>query len=108
MRKLLALGLLAAFVFSVVIIGCGPSEELIAYHEAKIARDDACDEYQRLLDLNETYKDELDSELSNLETIKSKHEKIHKERNEMEKKRGEPITPLLHGKEDPEEKIDWL
>lgn len=108
MRKLLAAGLVLTFVFSIVIFGCGPSDELVAYHEAKIARDDACDDYDRVLDLNETYNSELDSELENLVKVKTKHNDIHEERNALEEQRGEPITPMLHGKEDPQDKLDWL
>jgi len=108
MRKLMAVGLAALFVFSIVLFGCGPSKELVAYHEAKVAKDDACDEYERFLDLNETYKDELDNEIGNLQKVKKNHEDIHEQRNMIEEKKGDPITPFLHGKDDPEAKLDWL
>ncbi|OQX90556.1 MAG: hypothetical protein B6D57_02665 [Candidatus Coatesbacteria bacterium 4484_99] len=108
-KKLLFLVILGVFTLGTVVVSCGgPSKELIAYYEAKVQKQQAEDEYNRLLDLNAQYKDELQQEIQTLKDVKEKHKEIHAKRNEEEEKRGKEITPLLHGKEDPEAGIDWL
>jgi len=108
-RRVLAFSL--AFIFAasaLVFIGCAPSKELVAYYEAKVKKQEAEDAYAYADDLNAQYKDELASELKTLENAKEKHAEIHATRNVEEERRGDPITPLLHGKEDPEQKLDWM
>lgn len=109
-RKVVAFSL--AFVFvatALLIIGCGgPSKELVAYYEAKMKKQQSEDAYSKAQDMNKQYKDELASELKTLENAKTKHAEIHAQRIALEKTKGETETPLLHGKEDPESKLDWL
>jgi len=108
-RKVFAFSLAMIFVISALaLIGCGPSKELVAYYEAKMKKQESEDAYNYAKDLNAQYKDELASELKTLDNAKVKHSEIHDKRNAEETRRGDPITPLLHGKEDPEKSLDWL
>jgi len=108
-KKIVFLVTLFIFTLGTVIISCGgPSKDLIAYYEAKVKKQQAEDEYNRLMDLNNQYKSELQKEIKTLTDVKAKHDEIHKKRNDQETKRKQPVTPLLHGKADPETGINWL
>jgi len=98
MKKIFALCVLGAFLLSILAAGCGPSKEkLNAYYDAKMKKQEGEDRLNKAKDSNAAYKSEYDKAVKRVDELRTQHNDIHKQRNDVEKMKKLAITPLLHG-----------
>jgi hypothetical protein len=101
MRKLLALVVVATFILGVFTIGCRPNDDDRAWYDAKMQKQDAEDRLQRAKDGNDAYNSEFERLVNSLDDLAETHAEIHAQRNACEKGRGDTVTPLYHGNDEP-------
>jgi len=101
MRKLLALVVVAAFILGVFTIGCRPNDDDRTWYDAKMQKQDAEDRLQRAKDANDAYNSEFERLVNSLDDLAETHKGLHDQRNGCEKGRGDDVTPLYHGKDEP-------
>ncbi len=100
MKKVITLSVLGAFLLGVFALGCGPSKKMLdEYYNAKMQKQEAEDRLAKAKSANAAYKAEYDKAVKKVDELRAQHKELHEKRNEIEKSRKMPITPLLHGAE---------
>ncbi len=100
MKKVITLSVLGAFLLGFLALGCGPSkEQLNAYYDAKMQKQEGEDRLAKANSANAAYKAEYDKAVKKVDELRAQHTDLHEQRNNIEKARKMAITPLLHGAE---------
>ena len=98
MKKTLALCVLGAFLLGLFAVGCGPSKEMLnKYYDAKMQKQEGEDRLAKAKDANTAYKAEYDKAVKRIDELRQQHKTMHEERNNIEKTKKLPLTPMLHG-----------
>jgi hypothetical protein len=101
MKKIISLTVVAVFVLSVFVIGCRPNDADRAWYDAKLVKQEAEDRLARAKDMSSAYGDEYDQAIAKIGELDAMHAELHAERNAAEKGKGDTITPLYHGNDEP-------
>jgi cell division protein FtsB len=100
MKKVITLSVLGAFFLGFLALGCGPSKKLLdEYYDAKMLKQEGEDRLAKATSANAAYKAEYDKAVKKVDELRAQHKDLHEKRNNIEKARKLPITPLLHGAE---------
>ena len=102
MKKIISLIVVAVFVLGVFTLGCGrPNDADRAWYDAKLTKQEAEDRLARAKDMGTAYGDEYDQAIAMIGELDAIHKDLHAERNAAEKGKGEALTPLYHGNDEP-------
>lgn len=100
MKKVITLSVLGAFLLGFLALGCGPSKKLLdEYYDAKMLKQEGEDRLAKANSANAAYKAEYDKAVKKVDELRAQHTDLHGKRNNIEKARKLPVTPLLHGAE---------